>query len=220
MIGKPAPFCFRLLLLAESLFVAFTGIWAEETRQGQGEGRNAAPPVEQFLPAFRGRALVCEISASLMDGEGSTVWTAAEKKITLPGRPVSLRLVGDNVVMVFQFTLYFRQDRRDGMRDEDGGAGGGVGGKAGGKARGGENDSAQGSAGEGILVAQGQIWVNLPELGMQYQSTMKTVPIVLNEPVYFFPFGNSDEAGPGGKGDPRLAIQLSLSPYSETAGGL
>jgi hypothetical protein len=42
-------------------------------------------------------------------GEDKSVdWTNQGTKVTLPGRPVSLKLSGSNVVMALQFTPYFK----------------------------------------------------------------------------------------------------------------
>jgi hypothetical protein len=60
------------------------------------------------------------------------------------------------------------------------------------------------------LVAQGEIWIDVPDVGMNRLSTMQTIPLDFGEEVYFFPLGSGD-----GKDDPRIEIQLALHPYSE-----
>ncbi|MDR3146496.1 MAG: hypothetical protein LBU21_09475 [Treponema sp.] len=64
--------------------------------------------------------------------------------------------------------------------------------------------------GRNILVAQGQIWINIPNQGIRYQTTMETIPLEFGEQIYFFPLGSlnsPDEA--------RIEIQLELRPYTE-----
>jgi hypothetical protein len=175
------------------------------------------------MPAFKNRAIVLEINARVIDGDGDLSWESKQENITIPGRPVSLRLVGDNLVIDLRFTLYYRQ-RRDGKDD--------------GAERAGENErreaktdagdrgrkpdekmpppppprfqeNAEGDMSGGFLVAQGQIWVQVPGVGMQYQSTMKTLPVVFGESVFFFPLGGNIEDG-----DSQIEIELCLNPYA------
>ncbi|MDR1400427.1 MAG: hypothetical protein LBJ41_10930 [Treponema sp.] len=64
--------------------------------------------------------------------------------------------------------------------------------------------------GNNVLVAQGQIWIDVPNLGITYQTTMQTIPLEFGEQVYFFPLGtvvSGDEA--------HIEIQLALRPYLE-----
>jgi len=64
--------------------------------------------------------------------------------------------------------------------------------------------------GSHMLVAQGQIWINVPGEGMRYHTTMQTIPIEFGEHVYFFPLGSvktQEEA--------QIEIQLLMEPYSE-----
>jgi hypothetical protein len=62
--------------------------------------------------------------------------------------------------------------------------------------------------GNTILVAQGQIWVNVSEQGIQYKTTIQTIPITFGEQVYFLPLGSSpsDE-------DAYIELLLNLHPY-------
>jgi hypothetical protein len=64
--------------------------------------------------------------------------------------------------------------------------------------------------GRNILVAQGQIWVDIPDQGMRYQTTMETIPLEYGEQIYFFPLGSANN--PDG---PRIEIQIELHPYNE-----
>ena len=47
--------------------------------------------------------------------------------------------------------------------------------------------------GQKFLVAQGQIWIDIPEQGIQYHYSMQTIPLEFDEPILFFPLGQLDE---------------------------
>jgi len=60
-----------------------------------------------------------------------------------------------------------------------------------------------------VLVAQAQVWVDVPNEGIRYYTTMQTIPVQFSEQVYFFPLGSMathDEA--------QIEIQLVMEPYS------
>jgi hypothetical protein len=54
-----------------------------------------------------------------------------------------------------------------------------------------------------VLVAQGQIWINDPDKGMSYFTSLQTIPMEFGEPIYFFPLGSSTE--------PKTPTQLDAS---------
>jgi len=68
--------------------------------------------------------------------------------------------------------------------------------------------------GKHVLVAQGQIWVNVPDEGIRYYTTMQTIPIQFSEQVYFFPLGSMDT-----QDEAQIEIQLVMEPYSERGPG-
>jgi hypothetical protein len=192
------------LFLLEGLVFLSVGVvvWAQKD-----ERREAPTPVEQLFPGLRDRAIICTIEARLVDAAGEVAWNSSDRKVTIPGRPVTLRLVGDNVVMALQFTPYFRQpDEGDGHREQRSPERPDA--KADQRQSGGPSGGLPGGPREGFLVAQGQIWVNIPGSGMRYQSMTKTIPMVLDEPIYFFPLGES-----ANDSESRLEIELALSPY-------
>lgn len=128
------------------------------------------------FPGLRERAVVMDIVARVVEREAEESWTSENSKITIPGRAVSLKLVGKNVVVVVQFTPYRRDD------------------------------------GKQVLVAQGQVWVDTPEEGIRYQTTMQTIPMDYGERVFFFPLGPRAKDGHA-----RIEIQVELRPYVEEA---
>ena len=64
--------------------------------------------------------------------------------------------------------------------------------------------------GRHLLVALGQIWINIPDEGMSFYTTMKTIPLEFGEQVYFFPLGSMED-----KNEAYIEIKLMLEPYSE-----
>jgi hypothetical protein len=131
--------------------------------------------LEELLPGLKDQAVVLDIVARVVEKNQQEVWNSSNSKVTIPGKPVGLKLVGANIVVAIQFTPYFRRN------------------------------------GNPVLVAQGQIWVDVPNEGIRYQTTIQTIPLELGEPIYFFPLGSIDSQ------DARIEIQLKLYPYSEVA---
>jgi len=64
-------------------------------------------------------------------------------------------------------------------------------------------------SGKHTLVAQGQIWINIPEEGISYHTTMQTISLGFGEEVYFFPLGSMQS-----KTGSHIEIQLMLEPYT------
>ncbi|MDR2661631.1 MAG: hypothetical protein LBC31_01385 [Treponema sp.] len=134
-------------------------------------------PLEEF-------AVVLNIVARVVEANQQVVWDQTNNRVILPGVPVKVKLVGTNLVVVVQFTLYREKSGRK------------------------------------LLVAQGQILVDIPNRGMTYYTTIETIPLEYGEEVYFFPLGrgNSPE-------EARIEMQVALHPYTpdmtlpETASG-
>ena len=128
------------------------------------------------LPGLRERAIVMRIISRIVEQNQQVVWDSENVRVTIPGRPVGLKLMSSDLVVAVQFTPFLR------------------------------------TSGQHILVAQGQIWINVPNEGIKYQTTMQTIPLEFREQAYFFPLGSmraQDEA--------HIEIQLVLEPYSESA---
>jgi hypothetical protein len=47
--------------------------------------------------------------------------------------------------------------------------------------------------GQNLLVAQGQIWMDVPNQGISYHTSIQTIPLEFGEPIYFFPLGSATE---------------------------
>jgi hypothetical protein len=56
------------------------------------------------------RALVIDIDARVLGNKEDVVWKETTKRTTMPGSPVSVKLVGSNVVVAVQFTPFIRRN--------------------------------------------------------------------------------------------------------------
>jgi len=151
----------RPISLLSVLFL-FTAVYVEAQPQPASTG---------MTPGLKRQALVLDINARVLENE-EVIWDESNQKITIPGTPVSLRLVGSNVIVVMQFTPFIRRS---------------------------------GS----VMVAQGQIWITDPEKGVSYYTSIQTIPMEFNEPIYFFPLGTSSQLNSS------LEIRLNVKPYKE-----
>ncbi|WP_461246015.1 hypothetical protein [Treponema sp. R6D11] len=154
----------RHLSILSVLFLFTTAVCLEAQPQ---------PASTRMTPGLRRQALVLDIDARVLENE-EVIWDESNQKITIPGTPVGIRLVGSNIIVVMQFTPFIRRS---------------------------------GS----VMVAQGQIWITDPEKGVSYYTSIQTIPMEFNEPIYFFPLGTSSQLNSS------LEIKLTVKPYKETA---
>ena len=74
-----------------------------------------APPAtgegdrQGLFPRFTGQAVLLNISARIMERDRVESWNESHRKVTIPGHPVEIKLVGTNVVVAVQFTPYLRR---------------------------------------------------------------------------------------------------------------
>ncbi len=61
-----------------------------------------------------------------------------------------------------------------------------------------------------FLAAQGQVWTDIPNEGVSYYTSIQTIPLEFDEPIFFFPLGSYSEDD-----NMRIEIQLILTPYEE-----
>jgi hypothetical protein len=133
---------------------------------------------DDIPPGLRNRAIIMDIVARIVERDQNVVWNSENTKVTIPGRPVGLTLVGANIIIAVQFTPFFRP------------------------------------GGNNFLVAMGQVWINVPNEGLSYYTTVQTIPMEFEELIYFFPLGSDDS-----EEDAHIEIELVLYPYTaETAG--
>jgi hypothetical protein len=134
------------------------------------ESSNASPQ----RPRLRGRSLMLDITARVIEQNQTVIWNESHKKETIPGRPVVIKLVGANIVVEAQFTPYLRR------------------------------------GGQKVLVSQGQRWLEMPNQGIRYHTSIQTIPLEFGEPIYFFPLGpRRDEDAAC------IEVMLTLNPYDE-----
>ena len=138
---------------------------------------NAQGTSLEELPGLRERAVLLNIISRIVEQNQQVVWDNENTSITIPGRPVGLKLVGTDLVVAVLFTPFLRPN------------------------------------GKYTLVAQGQIWINVPDEGMSYHTTMQTIPLEFGEEVYFFPLGSVET-----KDEARIEIKLVLEPFSGNRG--
>jgi hypothetical protein len=129
-----------------------------------------------MMPGLRDRAVVLNIVARIVEQDQEEIWNSNNSKVTILGRPVSIKMIGENVVVYVQFTPYQTENGRS------------------------------------LLVAQGQIWINVPNEGVRYQTTLQSIPMEFGEQIYFFPLGKVRA-----ENEARIEIQLELRPYAESA---
>jgi len=79
------------------LFAASGQIYAEDQQTAD------------ILPGLRRRALVVNINARVLEEKQVVVWNENHSKLTIPGNPVGIKLVGANVVVAVQFTPFVRR---------------------------------------------------------------------------------------------------------------
>jgi hypothetical protein len=66
--------------------------------------------IEDIPPGLRSRAIIMDIAARVIEQNENVVWNSENSKVTIPGRPVGLTLVGANIIIAVQFTPFFRPD--------------------------------------------------------------------------------------------------------------
>jgi hypothetical protein len=130
------------------------------------------PGLEELLPGLRNRAVVLDIDARVVEENKAVVWKEAHQRITIPGRPVGMNLVGANLAVAVQFTPYLQ------------------------------------ARGQNVLVAQVQLWVEVPNQGVRYQTSIQTIPLGFDEPIYFFPLGSA-----GAENSAHIEIMITLKHY-------
>ena len=162
------------ILTAAGIVVTAQESDSQSARQEDPVPVSREPPPQGPVPRFRGRSLILNINARVIDEKQTVIWNETHKKTTFPGRPVGIKLVGSNIVVVAQFTPYVRQ------------------------------------GGQYFLVAQGQVWTEVPGQGISYHTSMQTIPLEFGEPIYFFPLGpqNSENTA-------RIEVTLTLYPDEE-----
>jgi hypothetical protein len=66
--------------------------------------------IDDIPPGLRNRAIIIDIATRIVEQNQNVVWDSVNSKVTIPGRPVGLTLVGTNIIIAVQFTPFFRPD--------------------------------------------------------------------------------------------------------------
>ena len=163
-----------LLFIVVQTVMPAEEIQAAQPQQEMPASVPDADYIERLPPRIRGRALVLEINTRIVETNQVVTWNESHRLSTVPGRPVGVKLVGANVVVVAQFTPYIRHRAQR------------------------------------FLVAQGQIWMEIPNQGIRYYSSVQTIPLEFGEPVYFFPLGSFLD-----NNSASIEVMLTVYPYEE-----
>jgi hypothetical protein len=158
---------------AFTLFLSFIAVSATLGAQDAATRESAL----EAVPGLRERAVVVTMVSRIVEQNEEVVWNSETSSVTIPGRPVGLKLVGSNLVAAVQFTPFLRPN------------------------------------GKHLLVTLGQIWINVPNEGISFHTTMQTIPLEFSEQVYFFPLGSMKD-----QDTPSIEIQLVLEPYFNDEG--
>jgi len=103
---------FGILILACAAHISAQETPEPDSQTARREGSvpvSTDVPPQGIFPRFNGRALVLDINARLVEQNETVIWNEVHQKTTLPGRPVGIKLVGTNIVVVAQFTPYVRR---------------------------------------------------------------------------------------------------------------
>jgi hypothetical protein len=172
---------FALLLIVAPVFLlaeeGTTDLAQKETAASPSSSPNVPPDSsnkDYAFPRIRGRAVVLEINTCIVEENRTVTWNESHGAVTIPGRPVGIKLVGANLVVTAQFTPYIPRN------------------------------------GKKFLVAQGQIWMDIPNQGIRYFTSVQTIPIEFDEPIYFFPLGAMGEGTSGS-----IEVMLTMHPYED-----
>jgi len=90
----------RSIILAGFLCICAAGIIGAQEIQSTQTGT---------MQGLRGRALILDINARVLENENVVIWSESHQKTTFPGNPVGIQLVGSNVVVAVQFTPFIRR---------------------------------------------------------------------------------------------------------------
>ncbi|MDR2924062.1 MAG: hypothetical protein LBU85_12070 [Treponema sp.] len=92
------------LVLFLSLVPCAVVVQAQEEEPSRVSLPSEDSSMKNLLPRFRGRAVVMDINARILENS-EIIWNETHQKITIPGRPVEIKLIGENLVVVVRFTF-------------------------------------------------------------------------------------------------------------------
>jgi hypothetical protein len=73
-----------------------------------GAGFGQETSLEDLFPELKERAVVVDITSRVVEEDQQVVWDSVDSRVTIPGRPIGIKVVGANLVMALQFTPFLR----------------------------------------------------------------------------------------------------------------
>ncbi len=74
-----------------------------------GQAQEASSP-DEILPGLEETAVVLHFTARVVESDQEVIWNISDSKVTISGKPVSLKLTGRNIIIVVRFTPYISDD--------------------------------------------------------------------------------------------------------------
>ncbi|MDR1429872.1 MAG: hypothetical protein LBI85_06240 [Spirochaetaceae bacterium] len=87
-------------------FLASLGAFLFTALLGRGQLCAQDQRLEELFPGLTRRTIVFTISPGIEEQSQEVVWNEPISRVTLPGRPVSIKIVGQNIVVEVLFTPY------------------------------------------------------------------------------------------------------------------
>ncbi|MDR2900969.1 MAG: hypothetical protein LBV20_05575 [Treponema sp.] len=66
--------------------------------------------LDEVLPGLEDTAVVLYFTARVIESNQEVIWNTSDYKVTISGKPVSLKITGKNIVVVARFTPYINAD--------------------------------------------------------------------------------------------------------------
>lgn len=98
--------CFASVLCV----VAVSILAAQEHAAGMIDDSAEIQTAVEAATGIRRRSVVLDINARVRDNDQVIIWDESHQKITIPGSPVGIQLVGSNIVVIVQFTPFLRRN--------------------------------------------------------------------------------------------------------------
>jgi hypothetical protein len=96
----------RTAFLGAALFFAGLAILSAQDNSSEDSWDNSL----ERIPGLRERAVVMHCVSRIVERNQQVVWNSEMSRVTIPGRPVGLTLVGSNVVVAVQFTPFLQRN--------------------------------------------------------------------------------------------------------------
>ena len=132
---------------------------------------------ESPLDAIKDRSLELSITTKVLEDESTVIWNVESSEVTVSGEEVTVKLNGDNIIILAEITPYLLDD------------------------------------GSVLLVAKGDVILSSEEDGLQYKTTLKSLPVTMGEKAYFFPLGLAFDSR---ENIYTIQLEIQVNEFSET----